>query len=59
MTSAAAHFDEELICGTSEIRGATGSQVCENCRDEHYTYCDECEEYWPEDDCVSYIDGED
>lgn len=30
--------------------------VCEDCRDENYTYCDECEEYWP-NDCVTEIDG--
>lgn len=42
-----------------DVRNEQGDwiQVCEDCRDEHYTYCDECEEYWPED-MVSYIDGE-
>lgn len=42
-----------------DVRNEQGDwiQVCEDCRDEHYTYCDECEEYWPED-MVSYIDRE-
>lgn len=41
-----------------DVRDSRGNwiSVCENCRDEYYTYCDECEEYWP-NDCVSYIDG--
>ena len=43
-----------------DVRNSRGNwiSVCENCRDEYYTYCDECEEYWP-NDCVSYIDGVD
>lgn len=31
-------------------------QVCERCQDEYYTYCDECEEYWPSDS-VTEVDG--
>lgn len=30
--------------------------VCEDCRDEHYTYCDICDEYYPNGD-VEYVDG--
>lgn len=40
------------------VRNSRGDwiEVCEDCRDENYTYCDECEEYWP-NDCVTEIDG--
>lgn len=30
--------------------------VCEYCRDNYYTYCDDCDEYY-ENDCVTYIEG--
>lgn len=30
-------------------------RVCENCRDEYYTYCDRCGNYH-HNDCVTYID---
>lgn len=50
-------------CGNScdelfDVRNSRGEwiQVCENCRDEYYTYCDECGEYWP-NDCTTSIDG--
>ena len=41
-----------------DVRDSQGNwiQVCESCRDEYYTYCDECEEYWP-NDCVTSVDG--
>lgn len=41
-----------------DVRDSRGDwiQVCERCRDEYYTYCDECEEYWP-NDCVTEVDG--
>ncbi|MEG1563829.1 MAG: hypothetical protein RR365_08895 [Bacteroides sp.] len=43
---------------TYEVRNSSGEtiRVCEDCRDNSYTYCDECEEYHPEDD-VFNIDG--
>ena len=42
-----------------DVRNSRGEwiQVCERCRDEYYTYCDECEEYWP-NDCVTEVDGQ-
>ena len=41
-----------------DIRNSRGEwiQVCERCRDEYYTYCDECEEYCP-NDCTTEVDG--
>lgn len=41
-----------------DVRNSRGEwiQVCERCRDEYYTYCDECEEYWP-NDCTTEVDG--
>jgi len=43
---------------THTVYGDNGleRQVCEYCRDEYYTYCDECEEYHP-NNCVTHIDG--
>lgn len=32
--------------------------VCENCRNEYYTYCDVCGEYHP-NACTHYVDGKD
>lgn len=34
-----------------EVRDSLGAriQVCEDCRDEYYTYCEHCDEYWPND----------
>lgn len=37
-----------------DVRNSRGE--CERCRDEYYTYCDECEEYWP-NDCTTEVDG--
>lgn len=52
-------------CGCSceelfDVRDSRGNwiQVCEECRDDHFTYCEECGDYWP-DDCVTRIDGAD
>lgn len=44
--------------GLYDVRNSRGEwiQVCERCRDEYYTYCDECEEYWP-NDCTTEVDG--
>lgn len=42
-----------IVCGEETNDGV----YCDGCRRGSYTYCDECEEYWPED-MVSYIDGE-
>ena len=56
-TASGGYFDEDDMRDVRDSRGNWIS-VCENCRDEYYTYCDECEEYWP-NDCVSYIDGVD
>lgn len=41
-----------------DVRNSRGEwiQVCERCLDEYYTYCDECEEYWP-NDCTTEVDG--
>lgn len=41
-----------------DVRNSRGEwiQVCERCCDEYYTYCDECEEYWP-NDCTTEVDG--
>ena len=48
------HYRE--LCDVRDSRG-NWIQVCERCRDEYYTYCDECEEYWP-NDCVTEVDGQ-
>lgn len=48
------HYRE--LCDVRDSRGEW-IQVCERCRDEYYTYCDECEEYWP-NDCVTEVDGQ-
>lgn len=47
------YVDEELY----SVRDSCGNwiEVCENCRDEYYTYCDCCGDYWP-NDCVTEID---
>lgn len=47
------HYRE--LCDVRDSRGEW-IQVCERCRDEYYTYCDECEEYWP-NDCTTEVDG--
>lgn len=41
-----------------DVRNSRGEwiQVCERCCDEYYTYCDECEGYWP-NDCTTEVDG--
>lgn len=31
-------------------------EICENCRDDDYTYCYDCDELYPNDD-IEYIDG--
>ena len=31
--------------------------VCEYCRDNHYTYCDNCDEYYPSDDMTCIANG--
>lgn len=38
------------------IDGGEEQYVCEDCRDEHYSYCDECETYH-DGDTVFYADG--
>lgn len=45
---------EELF----DVRNSDGEwiQVCERCRDDNYVCCEECGEYWPEDN-VTYVDG--
>lgn len=48
------HYRE--LCDVRDSRG-NWIQVCERCRDEYYTYCDECEEYWP-NDCTTEVDGQ-
>lgn len=52
---------DDCGCNCDELYDARDSQgdwiqVCESCRDGHFTYCDECGEYWLED-CVTEIDG--
>ena len=32
--------------------------VCEHCRDNHYTYCDSCDEYYPSDDMTCVANGD-
>ena len=32
--------------------------VCEHCRDNHYTYCDNCDEYYPSDDMTCIANGD-
>lgn len=50
---------DEYYSETFEVRDSNGNwiQVCERCRDEYYTYCDRCGEYWP-NDCVTEVDGD-
>lgn len=47
------YVDEELY--SVRDRRGNWTEVCENCRDEYYTYCDCCGDYWP-NDCVTEID---
>lgn len=49
---------EEYVDELFDVRDSNGDwiQVCEDCRDEYYTYCDICGEYHPNDE-VNYIDG--
>lgn len=48
------HYGQELY----SVRDRRGNwiDVCEDCRDENYNYCDCCEEYWP-NDCTEEIDN--
>lgn len=48
------HYRE--LCDVRDSRG-NWIQVCERCRDDYYTCCDECEEYWP-NDCTTEVDGQ-
>lgn len=48
------YVDDELT--TAYDDGGNRIQVCQNCLDNRFSYCDECEEYH-ECDCMSYIDG--
>lgn len=47
------YVDEELY--SVRDRRGNWTEVCENCRDEYYTYCDCCGDYWP-NDCTTEID---
>ncbi len=49
--------EEYVDEGLYPVRDRRGNwtEVCENCRDEYYTYCDCCGDYWP-NDCVTEID---
>ena len=49
-------YDEDDLY---EVRDSRGDwiQVCENCRDEYYTYCEHCGEYWP-NDCTTRVGDE-
>lgn len=52
---------EEYVRGeTFEVHDGHGHtlMVCEDCRDEHYTYCERCREYWPNDMVSSTGDGD-
>ena len=51
----------ERVHGESyEVRNANGEweDVCEECLNQYYTYCDECNEYWP-NDSITYVNGTD
>ena len=51
----------ERVHGESyEVRNANGewADVCEECLNQYYTYCDECNEYWP-NDSITYVNGTD
>jgi len=43
----------EQVEETAEVK--SGSEVCEDCRDAHYTFCEDCNEYTPDGD-VRYVD---
>lgn len=49
-------YDEDDLY---EVRDSRGDwiQVCENCRDEYYTYCEHCGEYWS-NDCTTRVGDE-
>lgn len=43
----------------TRVRDSRGDEiyVCDDCLDRYYSYCDCCEEYYP-NDCITYADGE-
>ena len=50
------HCNEDELYTVHDSYGNT-IEVCENCRDNCYAYCDECSEYYPNDDmtCVGDV----
>lgn len=48
--------DEDDLYTVYDSRG-NSHQVCRDCRDRYYTYCDRCDRYYPNED-VERIDGE-
>ena len=49
------YFDEDELYPVHD--GGEIVYVCENCRDEHYAYCDCCEEYYSMMDMTETADG--
>lgn len=51
------YFDDEDLYPVRDENGNT-IYVCASCRDSYYTYCDDCQEYWPEDMVHEVGDGD-
>lgn len=43
------HYSPDDMCGT-----LGGNLVCESCRDSDYSYCEDCDGYYPDDDGESH-----
>lgn len=43
------------ICGKeTDLYSAGGADVCEECLEEHYAYCEHCQECFPKEDTILY-----
>lgn len=51
------HYSEDELCLVHDSSGYA-YEVCESCRDEHYSYCDHCCEYHPRDDMTETLCGD-
>ena len=59
--------DDEVVCDrcgdsceeTFQVRNWNGQflYVCEECREEHYTHCEDCEDFWPSGETIEAHDG--
>lgn len=49
-------FGEDELYTVHDGNGDT-IEVCESCRDRYYSYCDDCEEYHPQDDMTETANG--